>query len=166
MFKALADEGINIQMISTSEIKISVVIDEVPELAVRCCTRSSSWTRHRPRGAMAKPRVGIFGLGFGAQVHLPAFQSEGWDVAAVCSRHADKARAVAASAGVADICTDPPSRRARRHRRGRHQHAAAAAHHPTMSRARREASTCCAKSRLRWMLHKRPKCVTPQCGGA
>ncbi|PKO48378.1 MAG: aspartate kinase, partial [Betaproteobacteria bacterium HGW-Betaproteobacteria-4] len=28
MFKALADEGINIQMISTSEIKISVVIDE------------------------------------------------------------------------------------------------------------------------------------------
>jgi aspartate kinase len=28
MFKALADEGINIQMISTSEIKISVVVDE------------------------------------------------------------------------------------------------------------------------------------------
>jgi aspartate kinase len=28
MFRALADEGINIQMISTSEIKISVVIDE------------------------------------------------------------------------------------------------------------------------------------------
>src|SRR6185503_10528049 len=28
MFKALADEGINIQMISTSEIKIAVVIDE------------------------------------------------------------------------------------------------------------------------------------------
>jgi aspartate kinase len=36
MFKALADEGINIQMISTSEIKISVVIDEkYLELAVR-----------------------------------------------------------------------------------------------------------------------------------
>jgi aspartate kinase len=36
MFKALADEGINIQMISTSEIKISVVIDEkYMELAVR-----------------------------------------------------------------------------------------------------------------------------------
>jgi aspartate kinase len=32
----LADEGINIQMISTSEIKISVVIDEkYLELAVR-----------------------------------------------------------------------------------------------------------------------------------
>jgi len=36
MFKALADERINIQMISTSEIKIAVVIDEkYVELAVR-----------------------------------------------------------------------------------------------------------------------------------
>ena len=36
MFKALADVGINIQMISTSEIKIAVVIDEkFVELAVR-----------------------------------------------------------------------------------------------------------------------------------
>ncbi|OSM04971.1 aspartate kinase [Magnetofaba australis] len=36
MFKALSQEGINIQMISTSEIKISVVIDEkYTELAVR-----------------------------------------------------------------------------------------------------------------------------------
>ena len=36
MFRALAQEGINIQMISTSEIKISVVIDEkYLELAVR-----------------------------------------------------------------------------------------------------------------------------------
>lgn len=36
MFKALADEGINIQVISTSEIKVSVVIDEkYLELGVR-----------------------------------------------------------------------------------------------------------------------------------
>jgi aspartate kinase len=36
MFSALADEGVNIQMISTSEIKISVIIDEkYLELAVR-----------------------------------------------------------------------------------------------------------------------------------
>ena len=36
MFRALAGEGINIQMISTSEIKISVVVDEkYIELAVR-----------------------------------------------------------------------------------------------------------------------------------
>ena len=36
MFKALADRGINIQAISTSEIKVSVLIDEdFTELAVR-----------------------------------------------------------------------------------------------------------------------------------
>ena len=36
MFQTLADEGINILMISTSEIKISVLIDEkYMELAVR-----------------------------------------------------------------------------------------------------------------------------------
>jgi aspartate kinase len=36
MFRTLAEEGINIQMISTSEIKVSVVIDEkYMELAVR-----------------------------------------------------------------------------------------------------------------------------------
>ena len=36
MFRTLAEEGINIQMITTSEIKISVVIDEkYLELAVR-----------------------------------------------------------------------------------------------------------------------------------
>lgn len=41
MFKALGDEGINIQMISTSEIKISVVIDEkYLELAVRVLHRT------------------------------------------------------------------------------------------------------------------------------
>ena len=41
MFKALADEGINIQMISTSEIKTSVVIDEkYMELAVRTLHRA------------------------------------------------------------------------------------------------------------------------------
>ena len=36
MFKALAEVGVNIQMISTSEIKISVIIEEkFLELAVR-----------------------------------------------------------------------------------------------------------------------------------
>jgi aspartate kinase len=36
MFKTLADEGINIQMISTSEIKVSVVVEEkYLELGVR-----------------------------------------------------------------------------------------------------------------------------------
>ncbi len=36
MFKTLSEEGINIQMISTSEIKVSVLIDDkYMELAVR-----------------------------------------------------------------------------------------------------------------------------------
>jgi len=36
MFETLAKEGINIQMISTSEIKVSVVVDaKYTELAVR-----------------------------------------------------------------------------------------------------------------------------------
>src|SRR5690606_11017983 len=36
MFKALADKGINIQLITTSEIKTSVlIVDEYAELAVR-----------------------------------------------------------------------------------------------------------------------------------
>ena len=40
MFRTLAEEGINIQMISTSEIKISVVIDEkYLELAVRAAAQ-------------------------------------------------------------------------------------------------------------------------------
>jgi aspartate kinase len=41
MFKTLADEGINIQMISTSEIKIAVVIDEkYLELSVRVLNKA------------------------------------------------------------------------------------------------------------------------------
>ncbi len=41
MFRTLAEEGINIQMISTSEIKISVVVDEkYAELAVRVLHRA------------------------------------------------------------------------------------------------------------------------------
>ncbi|HZP86347.1 MAG TPA: aspartate kinase [Burkholderiales bacterium] len=41
MFRTLAEEGINIQMISTSEIKISVVVDEkYMELAVRVLHRA------------------------------------------------------------------------------------------------------------------------------
>ncbi len=47
MFRTLSEEGINIQMISTSEIKISVVIeDKYMELAVRALHRG---VRSRPR---------------------------------------------------------------------------------------------------------------------
>ena len=45
MFKALAEVGVNIQMISTSEIKISVIIEEkFLELAVRTL-HSAIWAR-------------------------------------------------------------------------------------------------------------------------
>ena len=52
-------------------------------------------------------RVGIIGVGFGAAVYAPAFASEGWDVAALCSRNGQNARKAADAAGVRDIHTDP-----------------------------------------------------------
>src|SRR4051812_48557962 len=54
----------------------------------------------------SRRRVGIIGVGFGSQVYVPAFASEGWDVVALCSRHADKARKAADAAGIADVHTD------------------------------------------------------------
>ncbi len=51
-------------------------------------------------------RIGIIGVGFGALVHAPGFRSEGWDVAAICSRNREKARKVADEAGIADVHTD------------------------------------------------------------
>ena len=54
MFRTLAEEGINIQMISTSEIKITVVIEEkYTELAVRVLHKAfelRSGRRRRPHG--------------------------------------------------------------------------------------------------------------------
>ena len=54
----------------------------------------------------SKRKIGIVGVGFGAQVHVPAFRSEGWDVAAICSRDRDKAHKAAAEAGIGDVHTD------------------------------------------------------------
>lgn len=49
MFKALADEGINIQMISTSEIKISVVVEEkYLELGVRALHSAFGLAQEKP----------------------------------------------------------------------------------------------------------------------
>ncbi len=51
MFKTLADEGINIQMISTSEIKISVVVaDKYMELAVRALHKAFGLDRENGPG--------------------------------------------------------------------------------------------------------------------
>src|ERR1700694_416220 len=52
-------------------------------------------------------RIGIIGAGFGAQVHAPGFRSEGWDVAAICSRSREKAEKAAHAAGIANVHTDP-----------------------------------------------------------
>jgi predicted dehydrogenase len=52
-------------------------------------------------------RIGIIGVGFGAQVYIPAFRSEGWEVAAICSRNPDKGSAAAAAAGIREVHTNP-----------------------------------------------------------
>jgi predicted dehydrogenase len=57
--------------------------------------------------AASKRRIGIIGIGFGAQVYVPGLQSEGWEVAALCSRHRERATKAAAAAGVPDVHTDP-----------------------------------------------------------
>jgi aspartate kinase len=50
MFKVLADEGINVQMISTSEIKVSCIIAEkYVELAVRALHTAFGLDAHEPR---------------------------------------------------------------------------------------------------------------------
>jgi predicted dehydrogenase len=54
-----------------------------------------------------KRSIGIIGVGFGAQVHAPGFRSEGWEVAAICSRNREKVQKAAADAGIAGIHTDP-----------------------------------------------------------
>ena len=46
-------------------------------------------------------RIGVIGVGFGAQVYVPGLQSEGWDVARCAAGIADKAAQVAQAAGVA-----------------------------------------------------------------
>jgi predicted dehydrogenase len=57
--------------------------------------------------ASSRKSIGIIGVGFGAQVHVPAFRSEGWDVAAICSRTRAKAQKAADEAGIASVYTDP-----------------------------------------------------------
>jgi predicted dehydrogenase len=52
-------------------------------------------------------RIGIIGVGFGAQVYIPAFRSEGWEVAAISSRSRAKAAATADAASIRDVHTNP-----------------------------------------------------------
>ncbi len=53
-----------------------------------------------------KVRVGVIGVGFGARVHIPAFQSEGLEVVAVCARRSERAREAAERFGIPQAFTD------------------------------------------------------------
>jgi predicted dehydrogenase len=55
----------------------------------------------------AHRRIGVIGVGFGAQVYIPGLRSEGWEVAAVCSRNREKAAKAADAAQIPGIHTDP-----------------------------------------------------------
>ena len=55
----------------------------------------------------SKPiRIGVVGVNFGAAVHVPAFQSEGLEVIAVCSRRQERAAEVVQRFGVEHAFTD------------------------------------------------------------
>lgn len=51
-------------------------------------------------------RIGIIGVGFGAVVHVPGFQSEGWDVPVVWGRTTSRAQEAADRLGVPEVAED------------------------------------------------------------
>ncbi|WP_091735280.1 Gfo/Idh/MocA family protein [Phenylobacterium immobile] len=51
-------------------------------------------------------RVGLIGVGFGAKVHAPAFQSEGCEITAVVARRHERAEAAKAQLGAKHAFTD------------------------------------------------------------
>lgn len=51
-------------------------------------------------------RIGVIGVGFGARVQAPAFEAEGFEVAAICSRRKARVRDAAASLGIPRAYTD------------------------------------------------------------
>ena len=55
---------------------------------------------------MANIRIGVIGVGFGATVHIPGFQSEGVEVAAVCASRGERAQAAAEKFGIPHTFTD------------------------------------------------------------
>jgi len=68
--------------------------------------------------ARKKYRVGIVGLGFGGD-HIPAFQTNGCEVVAVCQRNQETARSVAARYNVAGVLTSSPLLKESAHEGGR-----------------------------------------------
>lgn len=56
--------------------------------------------------ADASIRIGVVGVGYGAQIHIPAFQSEGLNVVAVCAQHEERAREAAERYGIPHAFAD------------------------------------------------------------
>ena len=54
----------------------------------------------------APVRVGVIGVGFGATVQIPGFQSEGAEVTAVCTRRPERAQEAADRFGIPHVFTD------------------------------------------------------------
>lgn len=53
-----------------------------------------------------KLKIGVVGVGFGAQVHIPAFQSEGLDVIAVTARREERAKETAKNFDIPNFFSD------------------------------------------------------------
>ena len=51
-------------------------------------------------------RIGVIGTGFGTNVHVPGFQSEGIQVVAVCARRRERAEKAAHDFGIPGVYTD------------------------------------------------------------
>ncbi len=51
-------------------------------------------------------RIGVIGVLYGAKVHIPAYQSEGLDVVAVCARREERSKAAAMQFGIPYAFTD------------------------------------------------------------
>ena len=51
-------------------------------------------------------RIGVIGVGFGNQVHIPGLQSEGVEVVAVCARREERAQEAAQRFGIPHVFTD------------------------------------------------------------
>ena len=54
----------------------------------------------------SRVRIGVIGVVFGTRVHIPAYQSEGLDVVAVCSRREERGREAAERYGIPHVFTD------------------------------------------------------------
>ena len=59
-------------------------------------TRAPDLPYQPPMPRAYRPRIGVIGAGGIVAAHLDAYRTAGWEVAAICSRTIEKARAKAA----------------------------------------------------------------------